>query len=240
MKKQLIKIGVGSAAMLAIAVVFQNCGQTGFQTTNSSMDAKVGPTAVTNVSDLALVKLNQYFYKCAYRLRGPNGAIWDVERYSTSDNCALSTSNVLANNPSARILSQNTIHLGYNDDGSNAPYYWMCAYQLRGQNGSVWSVERRSKADDKCAAETSTVSANNPSATILSAKSVFQGYHTDTTGNLFHWRCDFQLRGQNGFVWESERYLKFDDDCQAARLTVEANNPNAAILSVNEVFLGYD
>ncbi len=118
-------------------------------------------------------------------------------------------------------------------------YHWKCLYELRGEKNYRWKVERLSTVDDDCAAATQTVKANNPKAHILSTKEVFMGYHNPESLDPYHWKCEFTLRGQKGYRWDVERYLKFDDDCQTAETTVRQNNPKATIVSKNKVFIGY-
>ena len=76
-------------------------------------------------------------------------------------------------------------------------------------------------------------------ATIIAQSQTFLGYHDDGTSNRFYWKCVYKLQGQKGAQWDVERFMKYDDKCGAATATVRANNPNASIVSQEEVFVGY-
>lgn len=118
-------------------------------------------------------------------------------------------------------------------------YHWKCVFELHGQKTYRWKVERHLTFDDNCESATLAVKQNNPNAAILSTTKVFIGYHSDETSDPYHWKCAFTLRGEKGYRWEVERYLKFDDDCVTAEAAVRANNPNATVVSTKDIFVGY-
>lgn len=231
-------LSIGASALFLI-LGFQNCSKNDFASTPLTESQKSsGEPDTLNEFQLGVSEL--YHWKCEFELRGSAGARWKVERYlKVDDDCVTARATVETNNPDATILSVNEVFLGYHSDDTANPYYWKCAFTLRGQNGFEWDVERFLKFDDDCVTARATVATNNPNATILSFKEVFLGYHSDATANPYHWKCAYTLRGQNGYRWDVERHLKFDDNCVTARSTVATNNPNATIVSEENIFMGY-
>lgn len=231
-----------------LALTFQNCG-TKFQ--DGSLEGAPLKNDVPNdfvggyddsilSEDVFPIASAGYHWKCVFELRGEKNYRWKAERLLTfDDNCQVATETVRQNNPKATILSTTKVFMGYHADDTSNPYHWKCAFTLRGERGYRWEVERYLKFDDDCVTAEAAVRENNPKASIVSVRDIFVGYHDDGSGTLNHWKCAFELRGDRGYRWEVERHLNFDDDCATAEAAVRANNPNARIVKVEDIFVGY-
>lgn len=172
-------------------------------------------------------------YKCAFQLRGANGAVWNTERYTLAADCSAEQNIVAANNPNAQILG---IVRNYVHDLVASADKTKCTYRLRGPNGGTWFSERYIAANGDCnGAERDIVRLNNPNATLTS---VVGNYVHDDVAGASKYKCGFNLRGANGFTWFVERYTA-QSSCANEAAAVRANNPNATA-SAQAIIFVYD
>lgn len=109
-----------------------------------------------------------------------------------------------------------------------------CSFSLTGQGGYQWRVERYTGVGDSCENERPTVEANNPQATVELTSEIY--VHDPIDGNE-KYKCEFNLEGQNGYVWKTERYAVDEIGCDLEFEAVRKNNPRAKVTSVNAVFV---
>lgn len=142
-----------------------------------------------------------------------------------------------SNNGSVQITSANKLNFYEN---SMFSYNYKCEFLLKGPNGHEWGVERYSTTDDDCLISKKIVNLSNPNANITFLREVFLGHNPKQNSQIYHYKCEFRLKGQAGYEWDVERFNVTDDECRSSEDIISYNNPDATILSMEQVFLGFD
>jgi len=174
--------------------------------------------------------------KCTFTLQGANGYQWTVDRYVDSNtSCDSAKSAVQTNNPNATVVGNTSTFV--HDPIGDAPKT-RCTFQLQGQQGYVWSVERYVPLGSSCDSEKAIVEQNNPNAKIISSGSINITNVAGTADADHQYMCTFTLQGQKGYQWVVERYIANNQTCADAAAIVRANNPNATIISSNSSSTG--
>lgn len=214
----------------------------------------------TKMDQVDCESLNHYLadhYRCEFTLQSQNGASWKVVRKSLRDDgCQMATFAVKNSNPNATVANPVKIFVGadnglankYNSTAHRQGYFWQCQFEMQGAQGAKWWVYRNTDIDDNCAKARANISASNPSATIITGplKIFIGGDHgfkrsnSKVYKNATYWECHFDLTGSSGAQWKSVRYTDIDDNCVAAKVQVENNNPNASVSQPIKIFSGLD
>lgn len=169
-------------------------------------------------------------WECRFTLKGELGAVWSVTRYNAAGDCAYEESIVRANNPKATIISQSKVFVK-DPMGPATPStsHWACNFTLKGALGNTWSVIRNVANKDDCVSQIPIVKANNPNATIIKQTVTFVSVATQSASK---WMCYYTLKGEKGYVWNSQRESTDSKSCAAQTAIVRANNPKATITKI--------
>lgn len=169
-------------------------------------------------------------WECRFTLKGELGATWSVIRYNAAGDCAYEATIVRSNNPKATIISQSKVFVK-DPMGPVTPStsHWACNFTLKGALGNTWSVIRNVAAKDECVSQIPIVKTNNPNATIIQQTVTFVAV---STASKSKWMCYYTLKGEKGYVWNSERESTDSKSCAAQTAIVRANNPKATITKI--------